>query len=191
MHLLLLLAWKLDEVVEERMGEKGRRRKRGMGAERYERFELRCGGIWWESFWFVAFGNFYFLLLFFLFPCFWTIHCQTHTHTQTHSHTHTHSCSRHMETAWKPCRIFREHFQQTASSPLDFFSTSRACLFQIPLYVHPAKLAACVYTPDTRHTHIETQIHSHTSKTHALLCPAHLVDILSALYFSEFLFAIR
>lgn len=74
-----------------------------------------------------------------------------HAHTQLQSH---------METAWKAGRIFREHFQQTASCPLNFFSTSRACIFQIQLYVTPAKLATCVCTPDT---------HTHTSKTHAVL----------------------
>lgn len=97
-------------------------------------------------------------------------------HTHTHAHTQLQS---HMETAWKAGRIFPEHFQQTASNPLDFFSTSRACIFQIELYVTPAKLAACVYTPVTH-----TNTHTHTSKTHTVLCPAHLVDILSALHFS-------
>lgn len=93
----------------------------------------------------------------------------THTHTQLESH---------METAWKAGRIFREHFQQTASGPLDFFSTSRACFSQIQLYVTPAKLAACVCTPDT---HTDEHTLTHTTKTHSLLCPAcHLVDILSA-----------
>lgn len=169
MHLLLFLAWKLDEVVEERMGEKGRRRTRGMGAERYERFELRCGGIWWESFWFVAFGNFYFLLLLFLFPCFWTIHCQTHTHTQTHSHTHTHSCSRHMETAWKPgfsVNIFSK--QQAAHSIFlvphvrVYFRYHCTCTPQNSLHV-------CTHqTPDT-HTSRHKYTHTHLKHMHCFV----------------------